>query len=300
MSPSKKHSLLEVQNFIWDAINRPLTADWNMRKRWDGTSSTATIAEEFIAPSKTLSSFERLEIYNQQYWFRMLDCFEDDFPGLKAVLGEKRFRTLSYTYLQAHPSGSFSLRDLGSELPSFLESNVELVAPHTVLCLEMAKFEWAQIVAFDGPSLEPLSAKAFQGVPPERLRVRLQPYMTLLNLSHGLDEYSAALRKHDAERGEAGGSAPRSVRKTKAPWPVEEQVYLVVHRHENMVYFKRLDGPAFALLSALAQGMNLIDACSCAVAFCEEHLLDGVSPEQINSWFATWMRLKWLCPLPTE
>ena len=31
-------------------------------------------ASEFIKPNDRLSSFERLEIYNRQYWFRLLDC----------------------------------------------------------------------------------------------------------------------------------------------------------------------------------------------------------------------------------
>ena len=27
-----------------------------------------------------------LEIYNRQYWFRVLDCLYDDYPGLRAIL----------------------------------------------------------------------------------------------------------------------------------------------------------------------------------------------------------------------
>ena len=40
-----------------------------------------TIAAAFIKPNDRLSSFERLEIYNCQYWFRVLDCLYDDYPG---------------------------------------------------------------------------------------------------------------------------------------------------------------------------------------------------------------------------
>jgi hypothetical protein len=39
------------------------------------------VAAEFIKPNDRLSSFERLEIYNRQYWFRVLDCLYDDYPG---------------------------------------------------------------------------------------------------------------------------------------------------------------------------------------------------------------------------
>jgi hypothetical protein len=47
--------------------------------------------EEFVKPNDRLTSFERLEIYNRQYWFRVLDSFYEDYPGLRAVLGERTF-----------------------------------------------------------------------------------------------------------------------------------------------------------------------------------------------------------------
>ena len=43
-----------------------------------------TVAGEFIKPNDRLTSFERLEIYNRQYWFRLLSSFAEDFPGFRA------------------------------------------------------------------------------------------------------------------------------------------------------------------------------------------------------------------------
>ncbi len=73
------------------AIFRPLTPRWRMQNgRADGGNGRSEAAE-FIKPNDRLSSFERLEIYNRQYWFRLLDCLYEDYPGLLAVLGERRF-----------------------------------------------------------------------------------------------------------------------------------------------------------------------------------------------------------------
>ena len=47
---------------------------------------------EFIRPNDRLSSFERLEIYNRQYWFRLFSSFEEDFPGVQAIVGRNGFR----------------------------------------------------------------------------------------------------------------------------------------------------------------------------------------------------------------
>lgn len=70
---------------------RPLTPRWGMQKRWTDGSRMDDVAAEFIKPNDRLSSFERLEIYNRQYWFRVLDCLWDDYPGLRATVGERKF-----------------------------------------------------------------------------------------------------------------------------------------------------------------------------------------------------------------
>ncbi len=294
------HSLGELQSFVWQAISRPLADDFVMQKRWIDGSDLSVKSEEFVQSNSRLTSFERLEIYNQQYWYRLLDCLEDDFPGLSAVLGQERFEQLSIEYLKSYPSMSFTLRDIGRELPGFILSHPALVEPHFDLSCQMVRFEWAQIVAFDSPALEPIAQDYILKVPPHQLRVCLQPYITLLALEFALDEYSNALKRHQREHGEA--ASERRCCSTgaaeMAPWPVPEKLFLVVHRHDNMVYFKRLEPAAFELLSALSEGHPLTDALSSAVSYLENagQSSDDLT-ESVQNWFKLWIRLNWLCKL---
>ena len=46
----------------------------------------------------------------------------------------------------------------------------------------------------------------------------------------------------------------RRTRKRPVRRPKRERVCLVVHRHENMLYYKRLEPEAFAILRGLQQG----------------------------------------------
>ncbi|MGC2604202.1 MAG: DUF2063 domain-containing protein, partial [Silvibacterium sp.] len=79
--------LLELQRRMAAAILHPLTRSETMpRRRRDGVSNERE-ANALIAPNDRLNSFERLEIYNRQYWFRLYSSFEEDFPGLKAIIG---------------------------------------------------------------------------------------------------------------------------------------------------------------------------------------------------------------------
>jgi Putative DNA-binding domain len=88
---STRAQLRELQRVMAAALFRPLTPQWGMQKHWTDGSGMHDVAAEFIKPNDRLSSFERLEIYNRQYWFRVLDCLYDDYPGLRAILGERKF-----------------------------------------------------------------------------------------------------------------------------------------------------------------------------------------------------------------
>ncbi len=91
---------------------RPLTRDDGMQRNWTDGSATSEVAAQFIKPNDRLDSFDRLQIYNQQYWWRLLGNFAEDFRGLRAVLGEREFDKLAVAYLDHCGSQSWTLRDL--------------------------------------------------------------------------------------------------------------------------------------------------------------------------------------------
>jgi hypothetical protein len=113
-------NLEQLQREMAAAVMLPLAADEQMRAEAADGRKMSTVAESFIAPNSRLSAFERLEIYNRQYWFRVLGALAEDFTALRAVVGGKAFEALSIAYLAAHPSRSFSMRNLGSQMVEWL------------------------------------------------------------------------------------------------------------------------------------------------------------------------------------
>src|SRR5215469_18246181 len=109
-------NLQALQRQMTNAVMRPLTRNETMQKRDASGASITKEADSFIKPNDRLTSFERLEIYNRQYWFRLYSSFEEDFPGLEAIIGRAKFENLMRDYLSDCPSRSFSLRNLGSGL----------------------------------------------------------------------------------------------------------------------------------------------------------------------------------------
>jgi len=55
---------------------------------------SADEARTVVLPSKTLSSFERLDIYREMYLLRMEEALDTDYPALKHFLGDEEFMRL--------------------------------------------------------------------------------------------------------------------------------------------------------------------------------------------------------------
>src|SRR5208282_2456613 len=148
-APSRIASTAQLRAFqrmMASAIVRPLTADDGLQPKWIDGRPMDKVAAEFIKPNERLTSFERLQLYNRMYWFRLFDAIRDDCPGLVAALGEHAFMRLAQAYLARRPSRSFTLRNLCSRLERFILENPALTAPRTAIAAEIARFEWAQTI----------------------------------------------------------------------------------------------------------------------------------------------------------
>jgi hypothetical protein len=285
--------LLEIQRRVAAAIMHPLTQQETMsRKRKDGTSNKSE-ADDIIKPNDRLSSFERLEIYNRQYWFRLYSSFEEDFPGLMAVIGRRKFDALTRAYLTDFPSRSFSLRNLGSQLEHWLLAHRDYIEPRGDLALDMVRIEWAHIEAFDSAA-EPLIDADDLAEIHDGSQLRLQPYLRVLKLRYPVDDLIIEVR---SESGSSDGSSNNAsiARKRKRAHHVAamepEEIYLAVHRHENSVYYKRLCREDYRLLSALMTSEPIGKAIH--TAFENSALPEEERASFLQAAFQTWSSLGW-------
>jgi hypothetical protein len=293
-------NLDQLQRAMFEVIRQPLTENETMREQTLDGRSTRQIAEEIIKPNDRLTSVERLEIYNRVYWFRLLSSLADDFPGLRAVIGQEKFDQVLLGYLTELPSISFTLRDLGSRLEAWLRAHPESISSHERMALDMVRLEWADIEAFDAPQLPTLTQKELTGLGEDPV-FHLQPYLQLLDLAYPADEL--LLKVRETEEPETDISSNVVVMEStetkpapRVPLPRAKKVFLAVHRQENTVYFKRLKPEAFALLRALQQGQTLSQAIESSVNWSGKKLERVM--EHLHDWFANWAELGWFCRLP--
>ncbi|GGA67913.1 hypothetical protein GCM10011507_19230 [Edaphobacter acidisoli] len=293
-------ALEQIQRRMAAAVMQPLTLSEQMKQRNPAGRSNATEAADFIKPNDRLTSFERLEIYNRQYWFRLFSSFQEDFPGVEAIVGRKRFQSLMRAYLEACPSTSFSLRNLGSRLVAWLDENPSYTGPHIEAAREMAALEWAHIEAFDGLALPRLAPEMLLGVG-EDSQIALQPYLGFVRAHYAVDDALLAVR---SETGSSNGSSNNAstgyiARKLRTIRSLpREDVFLAVHRHDDSVYYKRLSREDFQILSALRDGKTLGEAIESG--FDGSDTPEDQRPAYLQSAFAHWMELGWFCIPPEE
>jgi len=279
-------SLFALQKSMAAALMRPLVAG-------DHIDPDAPV--DYIKPNSRLTSLERLQIYSRSYWYRLFDSLYEDFPGLRAVLGHRAFGRLAKAYLTDRPSASWTLRNLGSRLEEWLRRNPTFAGDRMALAVDMIRLEWAHIEAFDGKEETVLGPEDLLELGPG-LRIAVQPYIRLIELSYPVDDLRVKVNAASEEHGAASnavlkrnaGGLVRRIRSMPS-----EHIFLAVHRVDFMVYYRRLDADEFHLLAALAKGLPVGEAMEAA-------LEDSPIPvedlrRRVETWFAAWAEMGWLC-----
>ena len=275
MNPShriaKLQDLDELESWMCKAICTPMSQ----------LDSLTPEPLHYLTPNEQLSAKERLDIYVDDYWSRCFNSLKDDFPVLQHIWGEQKFHTIVEQYLLEHPSSSYSLRNLGDKLQAFILAKYE--GQDKGMVLDIIRFEWAKIEAFDNPALPAFDPSKLNKSQKERLTslsLVFQPHVCLLRLEYPVYEVIDAVAKNtDA--------------KDKITLPAQRETFTVVYRRDLKIYHKEIEKPYFLLLEQMKKGLSLEAAC--------DEILPRLDTKEINrlakmakAWFALCVTNRWL------
>lgn len=239
-----------------------------------------------ITPSSKLSAAERLAVYANAYYARLIECLGEVYPLTRKSLEEEAFADLTVDYLQHHPSRSYTLHALGRHFPEYLENiRPERTSPDgpdwADFVRDLARFEWLIYEVFDGPGTEkmvPFPAQSLLDVPVARwseLQLETAPCLRLLRTDFPINDYFTAARLSTSEE------AP------SAPEPAVSHVALT--RRDYVVRRHPLSAAQFEILTRLQAGVDLGQALQEVLAG-ESSENPNASAEQVRTWFGLWMR----------
>ena len=292
-------SLKEIQSLMLEAVRRPLTEDESIQPVWSDGRSAEQVAGQIIRPNERLTASARLEIYNQQYWWRLTANLHEDFRGLRAVIGEQPFEKLIVAYLETHPSKSWTLRNLGSQMPDFVTARPDLIGTPMELAKDVAIMEWARVVAFDDPVWPVLDASELASRAADHRAISLQPYVQLLTVLHPVDKLMLRLKKRDQQTASNTAANKQHHRfRSLTAQPLAKPLHLAVHRVNFTLYYKRLAPEAMRLLRFLQEGRGIETAC--ALAFEGSKTRPAQQALKVRTWFSAWMELGWFCDAPAD
>lgn len=280
-------ALKREQQWFGSIIGRPIDED----SRMNPISPTGQPMEEeaalHIAPSPTLRPAQRIQIYNQQYWWRLLNTLHESFPLVTRLFGYFDFnRMIGIPYLTKYPPKHWSLSYLGDRLFQWCQD--EYHAPDKQLVCHATELDWAFAYIFSAPSNPPLASVA--DLDPHHAEnllnqtLYLQPYIALFQFEYDLLAYRMEFLKEE----------PDYWLHNEFPVLDSSQTYhyILYRNRENNISWKKLSKGEYLILRLLNHGTTIEQICS----WLESQDLEIIesAAENLQLWFREWTQRGWL------
>lgn len=216
--------------------------------------------DDLIESDDRLSAVQRLEIYANAYFHRILDCLKEDFPATLAVLGDDNFHNLVTGYLIEYPPTEPSISFAGRHLADFLRRHP--MRERWPFIAELAHLERTLIEVFHAGEAQALNAEAMRSIALAdwpALAMRTHPALAIVDCEWRVDEL---LR-------EAGNAADQRGRYRSAPVcnaPARALVSVLVWRRDSRVRYRALERAERAALGLASTEASFAALCEVAAA----------------------------------
>ncbi|HLX37035.1 MAG TPA: DNA-binding domain-containing protein [Candidatus Binataceae bacterium] len=224
---------------------------------------------DVIAGDDRLSAEERVDIYANMYFYRILDVLKEDFPATLATIGDARFHNLVTGYLIEYPPGHFSISHAGAHFAAFTANHpMREEFPHLT---DLARMERALIEVFHAADATPLDAKSMGAIPPSEwpaLKLTRHPATQTLEL-----EWDVAPILDALERG------------ANLPMPAPQRTSILVWRKRNHVFYRAINSVEREELDTLAHGCTFAELCEVIA-----NTAEGDAAVAINTRLEAWLR----------
>ena len=257
-------SLSRVQAAMYDLITAPEGVAGRLHEL--GISSVGLAS--MVKPSASMSAIERVDVYANMYFYRILDVLRDEYSRVAVAVGDVPFHNLITEYLIACRPAHPSLREVGARLPTFVAHHA--LAEERPWLVELARLERMHLDLYDGPDAAALtmddvrgqSSDAFAG-----LFLRAVPCHAVLRSRFTLS---------NSWKGLGAGHSPGTIR--------EAPETLLVWRQGVDVFHRVVDRDEEPLLPLLETGTRFDAVCEQVLAHLPEEQAAHRAFEILGRW----------------
>ncbi len=278
------NKLKKTQQWFASILSMPIDEDSRMNPLSPSGDCMEEEAFDYIVPSPSLRPAQRIQLYNQQYWWRLLNTLHDAVPLVIRLLGYREFnQSIGKPYLVDHPPCSWSLNDLANELPQWIEKKYK--GSDKQLVLDAARLDVSLNVAFFSKHCRTIHAQSADDMQKILQRkVCLQSHVFLYNFNYDILSFRTEMLKQDVEYW-THREFPKLVQ--------DRNYYFVIYRNiHNNLKWEEVSLAAFHLLNLFSKGITIEEACE----WLEEQgdPLYSEAADHLHLWFQKWIYQQWL------
>lgn len=279
--------LKKTQQWFGSIIGRPVDENSLMNPISPSGHPMDQEAANFISPSPTLRPAQRIQLYNQQYWWRLLNTFHDMFPLLLRLFGYHDFnKTIGIPYLVKYPPRHWSLSLLGDRLVQWIEEDYH--AEDKNLILNTAKVDWAFNHSFIAPALKPITS---DDLPANgdlsfllKKKLYLQPHVHLFEMDYDLFQFRVEFLKHPPDYW-----IENDFPKLEHSQP---RYFYLSRTQDNNMTWNEISPGEYHLLRLFQKGTSIEKACNWLEK--QDPSLYESAMKNLHLWFQEWTIRRWL------
>lgn len=268
-------SLATGFELFWQAIRFPTgiadflaTAPPELRQRF----------AEVFEQSDDLSALDRMDIYANDYYWRLAGVLEEHFPTVAWMLGHVRFHNLLTDFVLHEPSHDADLRHYSKPFPEYLVDHTEGMDDPELI--EVARIELDRVELLDLPDAPMLSLTALETIPLARwpdLRLHACEAMQVRACSRPFSPMWSLCREG------------RSIEEAQRMHPLEPS-HVLIWRSGLTVFHRDLPPPEARALLALQAGASFLELCMAASGSSDPEGVAGewAQPAAVARWMRRW------------
>lgn len=238
-------------------------------------------AARFIAPSPTLEPHQRIELYHQQYWWRLLGILHDSFPLTVRLFGYHDFNEkIGKPYLLAYPPRTWSLNSLGDRLEEWMDKNYH--EDDKALVMNAVKLDYVFIdsfVAEEAPSLTGADENALI-----EQELSLQSHVKLFAFPYDLCRFRMEMLTHPVEHW------------IQHPFPKlskKKKYYFVLARTRSKdIGWTEVTLPEYLILEQFNTPKTIMKLCEWLEK--QKREVVNIAGKNLQKWFQSWTSRGWL------
>ena len=264
---ASEKKLAELQQWFYTSITHPAGVRQGAAEAASSLMMKQGGIRDVVKPSATLNAADRLAIYHNAYFLRLVGVLEAEYPALKLALGNDLFTKFALFYLQQNPPASYTLYELSARLPDFLKATVpqeNVAEAWPDFIIDLVKLERMFQEVYRGHGTEGISLLTLtdwkQLSPALWSEYVLQPApcLRLMQSTFPVHQFLLSARH-----------------KTEVPLPEPHQTWLAVNRINYHVKIYELQEEEYFMLNMLSQGQGLSHVDKAFSNYMEKWLQEG-------------------------